>query len=75
MAKKNPTKSFGKNVRTLRRTMMLTQLQFAHLLGYKGRDAGAYVSRIEAGKRMPRLGTLLRIADTLGTTLEALIAK
>ena len=76
MKKTNPTsRRLGKNLRDLRTMLGYSQLSFAHALGYKGGDAGAFISRVEAGKQMPKVPTLIRMADKLGTTLEALLAK
>ena len=52
-----------------------SQLKLAHALGYKGPDAGAFLSKIESGKHIPTVPTLLAIAGKLGTSLEALLAK
>lgn len=66
---------FGKNVRRERKRMGMTQLALAHAIGYKGPDAGAYISRAEAGRQQPRVRTLLKIAKALGTSLEDLLAN
>lgn len=77
MPKKPPVriKNLGANIRRAREGKGLTQLALAHAMGYKGSDAGAYISRVEASLVSPRLATLVRIAQHLETNLEALVAK
>lgn len=68
-------KNLGNNVRAARLLANKTQLELAHDIGYSGPDAGAYISRVEAGQQEPRLDTIARIAEALGTTTEKLIAS
>lgn len=68
-----PPPTLGEKIRTAREVAGLTQLQLAHAAGYKGRTAGAYVSRIESGFQEPRLGNLGRIAEALGVRVEDLL--
>jgi len=65
----------GENIKTLRERKGLTQLALAHLIGYKGEDAGAYICRLEAGQQEPRVKTLQRIALALGTTVGKLLER
>lgn len=51
----------------------MTQLALAHAIGYKGEDAGAYVSRVEAGNQEPRLPVLARLAQALKVDLASLV--
>lgn len=70
-----PPPSLGDNIRTTREAIGLTQLDLAHAAGYKGRTAGAYISRIESGFQEPRLGNLGRIAEALGVRVEDLLTQ
>lgn len=65
----------GHNVRTARESLSMSQLALAHAMGYKGEDAGAYISRVEADIQQPRISTLQRIARALCVPLEALLAE
>jgi len=65
----------GSNIQRFRLLRKKTQLQLAHLIGYKGEDAGSYISRVESGDQEPRLSTLYRIAAALKVDLEQLTAK
>lgn len=65
----------GRNVRTARETLGMTQLALAHAIGQKGEDAGAYISRVEGNIRQPRFSTLQRIAKVLCVSLEMLLAE
>lgn len=82
--KKKPTKrklvratpsnqQIGNNIRDVRNERGMTQLALAHAIGYNGDDAGAYISRVEAGQQEPRLDTLARIAEALGVTTCSLL--
>src|SRR5690242_20843915 len=58
----------GRRIRNARVAAGLTQAALA------GEDVTpAYVSRIEDGQRRPEFGLLGRMADRMGTTLEALL--
>lgn len=71
-----PTKKYlGQNIHDARTNLQKTQLQLAHAIGLKGDDAGAYISRVEAGQQEPRLHTLMRIAKALKVPLEDLLAN
>lgn len=65
----------GENIRLARSARGITQLALAHAIGYAGDDAGAYISRVESGHQAPRIDTLERIANALGVTVCALLAK
>ena len=52
-------------VATRRRELGLSQLDLARLTG----TTQSAIARLEAGKRPPRIDTLLRIADALDTEL------
>lgn len=69
-----PTLSpMAQNIKDARERKGLTQLALAHLLGYRGEDAGAYISRVERGHTVPRIPTLQSIADILKTTVGDLL--
>lgn len=72
-AKTSP--SIGGNIKAARIAAGITQLALAHALGYSGDDAGAYISRVEAGLSVPRVDTLQRIAGVLGVQLGELVGK
>jgi len=76
--KKRPTKPLngsyiGRNIKEARAKKEMTQLALAHAIGYTGDDAGAYISRVEAGSQEPRLDTLSRIAEALGVLVCSLL--
>ena len=54
--------SIGQRVRALRRARLLTQAQLAQLAGTTQTE----VSRWEAGRTQPQLGSLRRLCDALG---------
>ncbi len=64
----------ARNIRAARLALGFTQLELAHALGFKGGDAGAYISRVEGGLSEPRLPMLGKIARALRTTLGELLA-
>lgn len=67
-------RALGENIKHARTAKGLTQLTLAHAIGYTGDDAGAYISRVEAGLQEPRLETLSRIAEALGVAVCSLLA-
>lgn len=70
----NPQPSkLGQHLKTARMAIPLTQLQLAHKIGLKGRDAGAYISRLESGEQEPRLTRLQTLARVLRVPLEKLL--
>lgn len=66
--------TIGDNIKTARTRRDMTQLLLAHKIGMSGEDAGAFISRIEAGIQEPRIGTLRKIAKALGVKVEKLMA-
>lgn len=77
MKRRSKTKTaspLGPNIATFRHAKNLTQLALAHLIGYNGPDAGAFISRVEAGKQTPRVETIQRIAEALGVTVCDLLS-
>lgn len=71
--KGSPAKHLGKNIRAARVAADKTQQQLAEAIGHSGGDAGAFISRLEAGKQQPRVDTLHRIAKVLGVQLDELL--
>ena len=65
--------ALGKAIKQAREALDLTQLALAHKLGYKGSDAGAYVSRVECGLQEPRLASLKRFAKALRVSVADLL--
>lgn len=63
----------GANLRKIRESKKLTQKELALRLGYKGKDAGAVINRIENNAQEPRWGKLERIAKVLGVKVEKLL--
>jgi transcriptional regulator with XRE-family HTH domain len=76
MSKKSSIhKALGERLRNAREAKGWSQLKLAHILGYQGPNAGAFISKVEAGHQEPRLKTLRAIGERLGVSLEALLAK
>lgn len=73
MEKLIPTPDYGQPIKAAREARGLTQLELAHVLGLKGDDAGAWISRLERGQYSPRVSTLQRIATALGVPVEKLL--
>ena len=71
MKDKKPT--LGQNIKAARLDRGMTQLTLAHACGYSGEDAGAYISRVEAGKQEPRIAMLSKIAAKLKVNLGELL--
>lgn len=65
----------GPNIRRLREARDMTQLALAHQIGLQGNDAGAFISRVEAGLQEPRLENLSLIAQALGVGIAELITS
>lgn len=67
---RTPEQTFGERLRALRRARMLTQVEFAALLGAHATE----VSHWETGRNLPRPGRQRQIARALGLTPEAFAA-
>lgn len=69
-----PLLQFGKNVARLRAAKGLSQTQLAFGLDpiTKG-ISQSYISQLEAGKRNPKLMTLIAIADALDVPVSELL--
>lgn len=65
----------GTTILKARVAKKLTQLALAHAIGFKGPEAGSYICRVEAGEFSPQLGTLYKLADALGVSLETLTRR
>jgi transcriptional regulator with XRE-family HTH domain len=63
--------SFGETVRLLRQKAGLTQLDLAQKAGLSLRS----VQNWEQDHRIPRLATLLALANALGVSVEGLLAE
>lgn len=63
----------GAAIKHAREAGGMTQLALAHLIGYRGDDAGAYISRVESNHQAPRIDTLSRIAEALGVPVCSLL--
>jgi transcriptional regulator with XRE-family HTH domain len=59
------------NLAALREQRGLTQVE----LGTRAGIASASVSHFETGQRTPTLATLVKLADALGTSLDALVGR
>ena len=68
-----PTKTLGTRILEARTRAGVTQLDLAHKVGLSGDGAGAYISRVEADRQEPRIGTLRKIAKVLGVRLSDLV--
>jgi transcriptional regulator with XRE-family HTH domain len=60
---------FGRNLRRERRREGLTQEGLAKLAGLHRTEIG----RLESGERVPKIDTLIRLADSAGTTTTKLL--
>lgn len=61
---------FGEKLRTLRTKRRLTLHQLAATLGY---STHAYISEIEAGKKVPTAAFVLKVSRTFGVTTDVLL--
>ncbi|MDH5609595.1 MAG: LexA family transcriptional regulator [Cyclobacteriaceae bacterium] len=68
---KRATVSIAENIKVLRKRAGYTQEQFAGQVGIKRSLVGAY----EEGRAEPRLQTLMKIAEVLGVSGDALISQ
>lgn len=64
-------KAMGSNIRARRLEMGLQQLDLAEKLDVYS----TYISELETGKRSVRLSTLVKLAEVLETTPDALISN
>lgn len=62
--------SFGDKLRALRLRQEQSQIELANQLGL---SSGAYISNLEAGRKLPSLEVVIRIADLFGVTTDALL--
>jgi transcriptional regulator with XRE-family HTH domain len=62
---------FGASLRRLREESGRTQEDLGHAAGVHPVE----ISRMEAGKRDAKLSTLVRLADELDVTLDALVGR
>lgn len=64
----------GARIRRLRKKAKLSQLDLAKAIGKPSKKtAGTYISRLEAGRENPTIGTLTRISKALGIQLSQLL--
>jgi transcriptional regulator with XRE-family HTH domain len=61
---------FGERLRDLRLKRDLSQSELARLLGLAAR---AYISNLEAGRKMPSLDLAMQIAELFGVTTDYLL--
>jgi len=61
-------KIIGERIKASRLNRSMTQAELAE----QTEMSDVYISRIETGARSPSLNSLLKIANTLGTTLDSL---
>lgn len=66
----NPRHRFAANLRKARRTAGITQQELGARCGLHRTE----ISLLERGGREPRLGTIIKLADSLGVTPESLCA-
>ncbi len=62
---------FGRVLRRIRRDRELSQDALADLAGM----ASKHVSELERGRKEPRLGTLVQLADALGMSSSELLLR
>ena len=60
---------FGRNLRRERRRESLTQEELGRLAGLHRAEIG----RLESGERVPKIDTLIRLADSMGKPTAALL--
>ncbi len=60
---------FGEKLRTLRKQHGMTIVELADALGY---TAYSHISEIETGKREPRVGFVLKVADLFQVSMDVL---
>jgi transcriptional regulator with XRE-family HTH domain len=63
--------TFGANLQTLRELRKLTQAE----LGARAGIAAASISHFETGQRMPSLDSLVKLADALSISVDALLGR
>jgi len=63
--------NFGVNLQTLRELRKLTQLE----LGARASIAAASISHFETGQRSPSLESLIKLADALSISVDALLGR
>jgi transcriptional regulator with XRE-family HTH domain len=63
--------NFGVNLQTLRELRKLTQLE----LGARAGIAAASISHFETGQRSPSLESLIKLADALSISVDALLGR
>jgi transcriptional regulator with XRE-family HTH domain len=61
---------FGEKLRTLRKRQGMTVRELAEALGYSGHS---HISEVETGKREPKVGFVLKIADFFQVTTDQLL--
>jgi transcriptional regulator with XRE-family HTH domain len=61
---------FGEKLRTLRLQRGMTVRDLAAALGYRGHS---HISDIEQGKREPRMGFVVKVADLFQVTTDQLL--
>jgi transcriptional regulator with XRE-family HTH domain len=62
--------TFGQNLRKLRQQAKMSQNQLADKAGLGRRSA--WICHIENGRRLPDMGTMIKIAKALGVTMDKL---
>lgn len=65
-----PINQFGEKLRYLRQQQRLTQTMLAQQVGLASQ---AYVSDLEAGRKVPSLDLVVRLAELLGVTTDYLL--
>lgn len=68
---KGDTKMFGENLKSLRKKSGYTQQEFASVLGISASAVGMY----EQGRREPDQKLLLKMAQTLGVSVDRLLGE
>lgn len=61
--------TFKKQLKEVREFLGLTQSELA----MRAKLTPAAISQLEAGEREPQLGTLVRLADALGVSIDRLV--
>lgn len=68
---KDPSKNLRENLRKFREIRRMTQAQMSS----RSSVGAASISHFETGQRTPTIGTLVKLADALDVTVDALLGR
>ena len=67
----DPARALRENLREFRKLREMTQVQ----MSLKSAVGAASISHFETGQRTPTIGTLVKLADALDVTVDALLGR